>query len=102
MLEGYQIRADMARTAQNMMYTIWSKLIPEEDDPALQNQFNAEAAYVQNLQHDTHINLHDDDDYDPFGLGQIDIDGKNLIRETAIPNHQGRLPTPSSTNATHP
>ena len=37
MMEGFHIRADMARTAQNMMYAVWSKRTQEENDPALQN-----------------------------------------------------------------
>ena len=50
MIEAYQIRANMARTAQNMMYTIWAQRTKGEDDPALNNHLHAEAHYIQHLQ----------------------------------------------------
>ena len=46
MIEGSHIRADMARTAQNMMYTIWSQRMQEENDPALSTQLHARAAHI--------------------------------------------------------
>ena len=64
MIEGSHIRADMARTAQNMMYTIWAQRMQEENDPALSTQLHAEATHIQSLQHPTTNDIHDDEDYD--------------------------------------